>query len=188
MLDKPLNDRERRFVEEYLLDLDPRRAALTAGYSASTAATKAYQWVSKSDQKPHVFAAIEVAKTVRSQRTLVNADSVLTRLDDILNANIADIINDDNSYKPIHEWPLIWRKMLSGMDVQELYEGTGKDRKQIGAVVKVRFADYLKTLELVGKHVDVQAYLDKKELTGGLTLTHEEALAQLEGDEPVPVK
>lgn len=29
--------------------------------------------------------------------------------------------------------------------------------------------------------------IERHELTGGLTLTHEEALAQLEGDEPVPV-
>jgi phage terminase small subunit len=30
--------------------------------------------------------------------------------------------------------------------------------------------------------------VDKKELSGGLTMTHEEALDQLDGDEPVPVQ
>jgi phage terminase small subunit len=39
--DKPLDAREQRFVDEYLIDLDPRRAALAAGYSATMARTKA---------------------------------------------------------------------------------------------------------------------------------------------------
>jgi hypothetical protein len=39
-----VNHREKRFVESCLLDLDPKRAAIDAGYSASVAASKAYQW------------------------------------------------------------------------------------------------------------------------------------------------
>lgn len=35
-------------------------------------------------------------------------------------------------------------------------------------------------LELVGKHVEIGAFKDKVELSGGLALTHEEALKELE--------
>ena len=40
MTPKQLNDKERVFVDEYLVDTDPKRAALAAGYSATMAASK----------------------------------------------------------------------------------------------------------------------------------------------------
>lgn len=77
---KPLDARESRFVEEYLVSLDPKQAALAAGYSKTMAYSKAYQWVSDGKVKPHVFAAVQDAKKARSYRTAVSADRVLTEL------------------------------------------------------------------------------------------------------------
>jgi phage terminase small subunit len=75
-----LTAKERVFVNEYLIDLDPKRAALEAGYSATMAASKAYQWVSNSKAKPHVFDAVEKAMAKRAMRTEVTADRVLNEL------------------------------------------------------------------------------------------------------------
>ena len=75
---KQLDAREQRFVDEYLIDLDPKRAAIEAGYSASTADIKSYGWVSKSKStKPHVFAAIAEEQADRSERTQITQDWVL---------------------------------------------------------------------------------------------------------------
>jgi len=80
LADKRFDAREQRFVEEYLIDLDPKRAALAAGYAASTADIKSYGWVSNSKStKPHVFAAIIDALAARSERTQITADRVLAR-------------------------------------------------------------------------------------------------------------
>ena len=46
MAQPKIGAREKRFIDEYLVDLDPKRAAIEAGYSKSVAASKAYQWVS----------------------------------------------------------------------------------------------------------------------------------------------
>ncbi|MDL2401582.1 terminase small subunit [Rhizobium mayense] len=51
-LEERLTHREIRFVREYLIDLDPKRAAIEAGYSKTVAASKAYQWVSNGKVKP----------------------------------------------------------------------------------------------------------------------------------------
>ncbi len=75
-----LDAKERRFVSEYLIDLDPKRAAIEAGYSATVAASKAYQWVSNSKVKPHVYEAIQKAMNSRSKRTEITADNVLREL------------------------------------------------------------------------------------------------------------
>lgn len=77
--DAALDPKEQRFVEEYLIDLDPRRAALVAGYSASMANSKAYMWVRDGKAKPHVFAAVEAAKAKRAEVTQITAEMVLAR-------------------------------------------------------------------------------------------------------------
>lgn len=79
-MQKPLDNRESVFVQEYLIDLDPKRAAIAAGYSGTMAATKAYQWVSNGKTKPHVFKAIAEAMLARSDRTKITQDDVLQEL------------------------------------------------------------------------------------------------------------
>jgi len=77
MAGKQLDARERRFVDEYLIDLDPKRAAIAAGYSASMAASKVYQWVSVGKEKRHVYGAIQIAMDGRKERTGITQDWVL---------------------------------------------------------------------------------------------------------------
>lgn len=163
MAQKKLDAKESRFVSEYLVDLDPKRAALEAGYSATTAASKAYQWVSNRKVKPHVFAAIAAAKDERSERTKIDADWVLSRLADEAEADLADILDEAGTVKRVEEWPLIWRKgLVSGIDVhEEIVEGA-----KVGQTVKVKLSDRIKRIELIGKHVDVGAFRDRVEHSG----------------------
>lgn len=79
---KPLTAKERLFVAEYLLDVDPKRAAIAAGYSKTMAATKAYQWVSKSKVKPNVFEAIQEAMGKRAKKIEIDSDYVLFAIHD----------------------------------------------------------------------------------------------------------
>lgn len=166
MLEKPLNDREQRFVEEYLIDLDPRRAALAAGYSRSTAATKAYQWVSSGDHKPHVFAAIAEAKAARSETTRIDADWVLQRLAAIQRISIADFLNiPEGGGMPSFDLSAATPEQLAsieGLQLDRHFE-KGEDGG-VTEKIKITLPNKLKTLELMGKHVDVQAYLEKKEV------------------------
>lgn len=77
---RELDSRERRFVSEYLIDLDACRAAIAAGYSDTMARTKAYTWASNGKAKPHVYSAILKAMEAREKRTNITADRVLTEL------------------------------------------------------------------------------------------------------------
>jgi len=65
-MQKKLDNREKIFVDDYLIHFNPEKAALTAQYSASTARTKAFQWVSNGKQKSHVFNAITKALKKKS--------------------------------------------------------------------------------------------------------------------------
>jgi phage terminase small subunit len=92
-----LDAKERMFVAEYLIDLDPKRAALAAGYSASMAASKAYQWVSNGKVKPYVYAAVQNALKKREDRTQITADRVLKELAKIGFADIRKAIRWDSA-------------------------------------------------------------------------------------------
>ncbi|MBB76616.1 MAG: terminase small subunit [Planctomycetaceae bacterium] len=90
--DQPLDAREQRFVDEYVVDLNPERAAIEAGYSKSTARTVAYTWSSNDKRKPHVYNAIRARLEKRAEVTKVTADMVLARYWQIATADPNELI------------------------------------------------------------------------------------------------
>lgn len=159
-----LTPRQARFVEEYLIDLNATQAAIRAGYSPRTA----YRTGADNLRKPQIEIAIAAAQEARSERTQVDADWVLTRLTNEATADLADILDDAGAIKPIKDWPLIWRQgLVAGIDVQEdMIEGV-----KVGQTVKLRLSDRIKRVELIGKHVDVQAFREQVHNTGDIALT-----------------
>jgi phage terminase small subunit len=79
---------KRRFVEEYLLDLNASAAAIRAGYSAASSK----QISSRLMQEADVAAALAEAMAERSRRTSVSADRVVRELARIAFADIRDVI------------------------------------------------------------------------------------------------
>src|SRR4051794_7284774 len=71
-----LNDRQRRFVEQYLVDLNATQAAIRSGYSVATASEQASRLLAN----VKVAAAIAEAQAARSRRTEVTADRVVLEL------------------------------------------------------------------------------------------------------------
>ncbi len=161
---RSLNAKQARFVEEYLIDLNATQAAIRAGYSTKTAGQQGFDLL----KKPEIEAALARAQAERAERTKVDADWVLTRLASEANADLADLYDENGALRPIHDWPLIWRQgLVSGVDVEELRV----DGEAIGTVRKVKLSDRIKRIELIGKHVDVQAFKDQIEHKGGINLT-----------------
>lgn len=121
---KKLDDRESRFVDEYLIDLDTERAAVAASYSVSTARSKAYQWVSNGKVKPHVFAEVKKRQKLIAEKAEVNALWVLNRLVNIVSANPNELTSvqvgscrychgEDHGYQ--------WRTEGEFLEAQEAY-------------------------------------------------------------------
>jgi phage terminase small subunit len=68
-----MTPKQRRFVEEYLIDLNATQAAIRAGYSEDTARSIA----SENLTKPDIQEAIARAMDARSKRTEITQDYVL---------------------------------------------------------------------------------------------------------------
>jgi len=159
---RPLTPKQKAFVDEYLIDLNATQAAIRAGYSPKTA----FRIGAENLQKPATQAAIRAAMAERTARTEITADYVLTRLVEIDQMDCLDILSNTGAIKPVLEWPKIWRQFISGFDVSDLFDGSGDDRQMVGVLKKIKWPDKVKNLELIGKHVNVQAFREKVEWTG----------------------
>lgn len=158
-----LTPKQQRFVEEYLFDLNATQAATRAGYSARTAEWQGPQLLGK----PHVAAAVAAGKASRSERTKIDADWVLRTLAEEKTADLSELFDDQGQVRPVKDWPMVFRRgVVVGIESFEEYAGRGAEREAIGMVRKIKLADRTRHLELIGRHVDVQAFRDAHALTG----------------------
>lgn len=163
-----LTDKQELFAREYLKDLNATQAAIRAGYSEKSAAAQGCENLIK----PNIAARIIELKGARNEEVGIDAAYVLRRLVEIDQMDVLDIVKDDLSLKPVTEWPASWRRYISGFDVSEMFENTGEGgaRELAGFLKKIKWPDKVKNLELLGKHVDVQAFKEnvRTEQTGTL--------------------
>ena len=157
------------FVQEYLKDLNGTQAAIRAGYSKRTANEQASRLLAN----VNIQEAVAKAKAERSNRTKIDADWVLKRLALEMEADVSDLYDESGALKPVHKWPLIWRQgLVSGMDVEQQYAMVDGKQVPAGVVTKIKLpADRsIKRLELIGKHVAVQAFKDRLDLNGTIAI------------------
>ncbi len=149
-----LTDKQAAFVREYLIDLNGTQAAIRAKYSKKTAKQAGTENLSK----PYIQEAIKKKQAKRAKRLQVKADYVLRRHVDIDEMDVADILNDDGSMLAIKEWPKCWRRTITGIDISEIIR-TNDEEAAFTILRKIKWPDKLRNLELLGKHIDVQAYV-----------------------------
>jgi phage terminase small subunit len=144
-----LTPKQALFVREYLIDLNATRAAIAAGYSQKTAEAAASRLL----RNVKVRAEIDKQIAERSERLEISADRVLQELARLAFLDPRRFFDADGIARPITALDDDTARALAGMDVEELFEGRGDDRRQIGVVRKYKLADKKAALELLGKHL-----------------------------------
>ncbi|WP_309086407.1 terminase small subunit [Chelativorans sp.] len=168
-----LTDKQRRFVDEYLIDLNATQAAIRAGYSPRTANEQGARLLAKAS----VSAAVAEGQAARSERTRIDADWVLRRLAEEADADLADLYDEHGALKPVRDWPPVWRKgLVAGVDVEEIRS----EGAVVGLVRKIKLSDRVKRIELIGKHVEVQAFREQLGHSGpnGGPIEHEHKVSE----------
>ncbi|EOX5225647.1 terminase small subunit [Escherichia coli] len=155
-----LTDKQEMFCREYLVDLNATQAAIRAGYSEKTANEQGAQNLAKLS----IAQRIAELKAERNEAVKVDAEYVLRRLVEIDGMDVLDIVLANGELKAIKDWPKVWRTTLSGMDVTEMAGDSA------GLLKKIKWPDKVKNLELLGKHIDVQAFKEKVEHSGEISL------------------
>lgn len=164
-----LTPKQATFVDEYLKDLNSTQACIRAGYSAKTADRIGPELLGKT----WVAEAIAAGMEKRTKRTQIGADYVLNRLAEIDQLDVADILDSTGNFKPVLDWPKVWRQTVSGLDIQEIMSG---DTESV--IRKIKWPDKLRNLELLGKHVDVAAFRERIDVTVNVSLAEKVAKAR----------
>ena len=154
-----LTAKQKKFVEEYLIDLNATQAAIRAGYSTESAKEIGCENLTK----PNVKAEIDKAIAERSRRTGINQDRVLRELAKIAFVNPGDVINLNQATvkSDAKEEDLA---AIASVKIKNIPTEDGEITER-----EIKLCDKLKALDLLGKHLGIY---DKKDAEDkNLTIT-----------------
>lgn len=148
-----MTQKQKRFVEEYLIDLNATQAAIRAGYSPSSAADIG----SENLRKPDIRSSIDKKMAERSKRTGVNADRVLMELAKIGFVNATNVIDIKNG--TLKEGVTLEdTAAIQSVKVKTIPTKNGGE----GIEREIKLADKIKALELIGKHLGM--FIEKMDM------------------------
>ena len=158
---KRLTLQQRRFGDEYIVDLNATQAAIRAGYSPKTAYSQGQRLL----KNVEVQAYITKREKARAQRTEVTADNVILRLAQIAFTDISAFATWTEGavkLRPLDEIP---KEALAALqEVAETHDG-----------LKIKMADRMPALTLLAKHLRLLPTPGSKEDPLHLKHTIEEA-------------
>lgn len=137
-----MTDKQERFCEEYMVDLNATQAAIRAGYSHKTAAAQAARLLIN----VNIQNRIAQLQAEQSRRTGVSADRVVRELAKIAFVNAGDLIDSKTASVKLD---------ASRDDLAAVQSIKVKTFGEDGLEHEVKLADKLKALELLGKHLGV---------------------------------
>ncbi len=151
-----MTDKQKRFCEEYLIDLNATQAAIRAGYSPKTANEQGSRLLANVSIRTHIDKAI----AARSARTGVNADRVVRELARLAFVNPTEIVDPDTAR--VRETATDDDKAAISAVKVKMSSGENSDSIER----EVCFADKLKALELLGRHLNM--FSDNLNITGDM--------------------
>ncbi len=128
MSEKKLTPKQQRFVDQYLIDVNAKQAAIRAGYSAKTAEVQGCRLL----RKVQVQQSIQKGQEALSERTLVTQDDVVRGL-----LKEAEYMDEGSTHGArVSAWAHLGKHL-----------GMFTDNLNLGGSVGLRWEDALKELE-----------------------------------------
>ena len=140
-----LTNKQARFVEEYLVDLNATQAAIRAGYSQKTA----YRIGAELLQKTSVSKSIQDSMQKRSAKTEVTAERILEELSKIAFNDVRSIFDEHGALRRIADLDDNAAACIAGCDIVTVNKGEG----EVEHVAKIKMTDKIRALELCGRHI-----------------------------------
>jgi phage terminase small subunit len=160
-----LNEKQRRFVDEYLIDLNATQAAVRAGYSAKTADVQGSRMLGN----VKVQQAIAEQMAERSKRTGINQDRVVLELAKLAFVKMTDVVDSHGRIRDDATDDDL--ACIESMKYKSSESDTGSSVER-----EVKIGSKLKALELLGKHLGM--WNDKLDvnITQPIVISGEDAL------------
>ena len=143
--ERKLTDKQKRFCEEYVIDLNGSQAAIRAGYTEKSARVTAAKMLTNANIEGY----ISQLKQKHSESTDISAERVLKEYASLGFANAADFYEPNGEAKPINELTKEQSKAISKVVRKVVKTDNGTEI----TTFSYQFHDKLKALENVAKHI-----------------------------------
>ena len=147
-------DRKIKYIEAFIQNGgDQRNAALTAGCKNERAADQYAQRMLK-DVEVRDEIQRRLAETLADAqiRTGITVERTLREVARLAYFDPKNCFDQDGNVKELHEMDEDTRAMFAPMEVEERFEGQGKDRRHVGYVKKMKVWDKNTALDKLMKH------------------------------------
>lgn len=156
-----LTVKQQRFVDEYLIDLNGKQAAIRAGYSEKTAEQGAVQLL----RNTKVKFAVDKAIAERAKRTEVTADRVIQELSRLAFSDLRKVLSKGGNLVSPLEWDDDTAAAISSIEVvSKPGDVDAEGNRAVEHVSKIKVWDKNSALEKLGKHLGL--YIERHEHTG----------------------
>jgi len=143
-------DRIALFINAYIANgRNGTQAAITAGYSANSAAAQASRLLKDSK----IIAQVEARSAEIAAKFAITPENVLRELSHLVFFDPRKLLNDDGSLKDMHELDDATAAAIAGLEITEEFDGHGESRVHIGYSKKVKIADKNSAIDKAMKHL-----------------------------------
>lgn len=154
-----LSNKQTKFVDEYLIDLNATQAAIRAGYSKKTAKSIGQENLTK----PDIQARIQERRKDAQERAEVTLDDVLKKYKRIAFTGMSRFIRINDEGEPVVDLSDCTPEDLDLLTEAQLEAFTENEGARQVRRAKIKTMDRLKALETLGKHLGLGEKL--KEVT-----------------------
>lgn len=135
---------EKLFAYEYFNNKgDGTNAAISAGYSKKTAAQQATRLL----KRVQVKKILEELNGKLENRAIVSKERLLAELEAIALFDLRSIYDENGALLPIKQLSQSAGAAISGIEIMEEFDGTGKDRVHIGNTVKIKTSSKISAID-----------------------------------------
>ena len=148
-----MTDAQKRFCDEYLIDLNASRAYKVAYKNCKsdlTARTNGSKLLTNTNIQEYI------------SKKEVTQDMVIKELAKIAFLDIRKLYTENGQLRNVADIDDDTAGAISSLETLEEYDGYGDDREKIGDTQKVKLLDKTKALELLGRHLGI--FNDKLDL------------------------
>ncbi len=162
-MDKKLtkaNLRRRKFAE--LIHADPKMSATDAAIQAGYAEGSAKVTASKLLKRPEVQEYLDELAGKQQEKTVIEADSILKRLDYVGDVDPADIYDANGNLRHVKDMPMSVRKSIKSIKVRRVTTRNNDDEKVEEEHITVEFWNKNEANALLGKNM--RLFTDRLEI------------------------
>ena len=172
-----LNIQQRKFVTEYLKTGNAKQSAIAAGYSEKTAEVTGSRLLRNVKVKAALVKPIEKA----IEKTQLTAERIIQEMCRVAFLDIRKLFDENGQLRPVTELDDDTAAAIMGIDIDEIFDGRGNNRKKIGYSRKVRTVSKMDALSKLLDHLKPKDDDQKKDVFN-LTINLSETPARQPGD------